>query len=249
MLTRLSTRRDTLIIPQNGKVVLSDVAGNFEFAEGLRSDSPTAATDIHLLICAWASCHGAWLHSVDVASAYFQGRPLDRVVLMSQPRGELPGVDPDALLLIRVPIYGLTDSGRGFWVRPDGDTTKDCGLKASMIFPALYYSLGSDGSCVALLASNVDDLLFTYLPEGGGTIKKFLQKFELGSQEVDNFRYCGKQFSREPNGTITVDVTDTTQKIRSIKFGAPRRSGEILDEDDITRLRSTTGSRLGYSAG
>ena len=44
---------------------------NFEFAEGLRSDSPTVDTDIHLLICAWASCQGARLHSADVASAYF----------------------------------------------------------------------------------------------------------------------------------------------------------------------------------
>ena len=167
--------------------------GNFEFAEGLRSDSPTADTDIHLLICTWASCHGVRLHSADVASAYFQGKPLDRVVLMSQPRGGLPGVDPEALLLIRVPIYGLTDSGRGFWVRLDGDA-KECGLKASMIYPALYYLPGNDGSCVALLATHVDDLLFTYLPEGEEKIMKFLQKFELGSQEVDNFRYCGKQF-------------------------------------------------------
>ena len=61
-----------------------------------------------------------------------------------------------------------------------------------MIYPALYYLPGSDGSCVALLASHVDDLLFTYLPESEETIKKFLQTFELGSQKVDNFRYCGK---------------------------------------------------------
>ena len=215
--------------------------GNFEFAEGLRSDSPTADTDIHLLICTWASCHGVRLHSADVASAYFQGKPLDRVVLMSQPRGGLPGVDPEALLLIRVPIYGLTDSGRGFWVRLDGDA-KECGLKASMIYPALYYLPGNDGSCVALLATHVDDLLFTYLPEGEEKIMKFLQKFELGSQEVDNFRYCGKQFSRELDGTITIDVADNTRKIRGIKFGASRKGNEVLDKDDLTRLRSTTGS-------
>ena len=71
-------------------------------------------------------------------------------------------MDPDALLLIQVPIYGLTDSGRGFWVRLDGDA-KDCGLKASMICPALYYLPESDGSCVALLASHVDDLLFSLI--------------------------------------------------------------------------------------
>ena len=57
------------------------------------------------------------------------GKPWDTVVLMSTPRGEFPGVDPDAILLIRVPIY-LSDSRRGLWVRLDGDA-KDCGLKAS----------------------------------------------------------------------------------------------------------------------
>ena len=30
-------------------------------------------------------------------------------------------------------------------------------------------------------------------------------------QEVDNFRYCGKQFSREPDGTIMIGVTDNTR--------------------------------------
>jgi hypothetical protein len=44
----------------------------------------------------------------------------------------------------------------------------------SNIYPALYYLFGSDGDCVALMASHVDDLLYAYLPEGGGTVKKFL---------------------------------------------------------------------------
>ena len=54
------------------------------------------------------------MHSADITNAYFQGKALDRIVLMSQPRNGLPGVDPDALLLMRVRIYGLTDSGTGF---------------------------------------------------------------------------------------------------------------------------------------
>ena len=37
----------------------------------------------------------------------------------------------------------------------------------SNIYPALYYLFGSDGDCVALMASHVDDLLYAYLPEGG----------------------------------------------------------------------------------
>ena len=125
--------------------------GNFETTEGLRSDSPTADIDLHLLIAIWASCHGIRLHSADVTNAYFQARPLDRVLLMAQPRGGLEGVDPEALLLIRVPIYGLTDSGRGFWLQLDDDA-RGTGFNVSHMYPALYFLPGSDGDCVAVMA-------------------------------------------------------------------------------------------------
>ena len=97
-----------------------------------------------------------------------------------------------------------------------------------MIYLALYYLPGSDGDCVALLASHVDDLLYTYLPEGEEVVAKFLQKFELGSQEVDNFRCCGKQFSREPDGTIMIARCDG-QYTRGIKFAATRSHNEVLE--------------------
>ena len=56
---------------------------------------------------------------------------------MRQPRGGLPGVDPEVFFLVRVPIYGLTDSGRGFWLRLDGDA-RSSGLKQSKFYPGLY---------------------------------------------------------------------------------------------------------------
>ena len=49
---------------------------------------------------------------------------------MKQPRGGLPGVEPNVLFLVRVPVYGITDSGRGFWLRLDADA-RQSGLKAS----------------------------------------------------------------------------------------------------------------------
>ncbi len=55
-------------------------------------------------------------------------------LLMRQPRGGLPGIDPTALFLIRVPIYGLCDSGRGFWMRLD----REAKAAASRIYPSFY---------------------------------------------------------------------------------------------------------------
>eukprot|EP00435_Cladocopium_sp_Y103_P068333 s119_g31.t1 len=216
--------------------------GNFENSEGIRSDSPTADSELHNLLCAFAACHGIPLHSADVTSAYFQGRPLDRVLLMSQPRNGLPGVDPEALLLIRVPIYGLTDSGRGFFLKLDEDA-KDSGLKSSIIYPALYYLLNDSDECVALMCIHVDDLLYAFLPEAENTFKAFLAKFLIGTSDADSFRYCGKQFGREDDGaTITIDVDDNTRRIRKVRIDSQRRHSEPLTTSDLTALRSVVGS-------
>ena len=61
-------------------------------------------------------------------------------------------------------------------------------VSVSHIYPALYFLPGSDGDCVAVMASHVDDLLYSYLPEGEDTVKNLLSKFDLGSTEMDNFR-------------------------------------------------------------
>ena len=197
--------RDPNYQPQYKSRLVS--CGNFERSDGLRSDSPTADIEVHNLICCWCAAHELDLHSADVTSAYFQGRPLDRVLLMRQPRGGIPGVDEGIVYLVRVPIYGLTDSGRGFWLRLDGDAKKE-GMKASQFFPGLYFLPGSDRDACALMCTHVDDLLYCYLPEGKEVIERFLNKFNIGSTEVNEFRYCGKQFSRSGDGDIFVDTVD-----------------------------------------
>ena len=120
---------------------------------------------MHCLVCSWAACHQADIHSADITSAYFQGRPLDRVLL----------------------IYA---SGRGFWLRLDADARKS-GLKASQFFPEYYLPGEQGGDAYALMCTHVDDLLYSFLPEGEEVMKSFLAKFSVGSSDTNRFRYCG----------------------------------------------------------
>ena len=111
--------------------------GNFEDAEGVRTDAPISDKETHALVAVFAACHGVPLFSSDIKNANFQAMPIDRIVIMRQPHGGLPGVHPDAFLLTRVPVYGLCDSGRGFWKKVDHDA-KEVGLLSSRIFLAFY---------------------------------------------------------------------------------------------------------------
>jgi hypothetical protein len=83
--------RDPNYQPQHKSRLVS--CSNFECSEGLRSDSPTADIEVHNLICCWCAAHELDLRSADVTSAYFQGPPLARVLLMRQPRGGIPGIE------------------------------------------------------------------------------------------------------------------------------------------------------------
>ena len=66
--------------------------GDFEDAEGVRTDAPTSDVETHALVAVFAACHGVPLFSSDIKNAYFQAMPIDRIVTMRQPQGGLPGV-------------------------------------------------------------------------------------------------------------------------------------------------------------
>ena len=85
--------------------------GNFEDSTEVRTDARTSDSETHPLVAVFAASHGVPVESSDFRNAYFQAEPIDRVVRMRQPSGGLPDEDPESMLLLGVPVYGLCDSG------------------------------------------------------------------------------------------------------------------------------------------
>ena len=182
--------------------------GNCEDAEGVRTDAPTSDIETHAIVAVFAACHGVPLFSSVIKIAYFQAMQIDRIVVMRQPQGGLPGVDSEAFLLIRVPVYGLCDSGRGFWKQVDHDA-KEVGLFSSRIFAAFYFHI-ENGVVDAVLTTHVDDL-WACIESGHAVVDRLLTRFEVGRKEEGRLRFCGKQFD-ESGHDILLDVEDNTRK-------------------------------------
>lgn len=218
--------------------------GNFEDQGSLGTDAPTSDMETHHIVAAWAASHGLQLNSADIASAYFQATSLDRVVIMKQPRSGLPDMDPSVMLLVRVPVYGLCDSGRGFWKCLDGEA-KDVGFVASEIFPAFYFLRSQknemETEAVAVLTTHVDDLLFAYPPEGESVVEGLLGKFDMGTRESKEFRHGGNAFE-QTESAIRINVSDNTRRIRPINIPNGRRNDDVLTRNEETQLRSVVGS-------
>ena len=188
---------------------------------------------------AFAASNGVPVESSDIRNAYFQAEPIDRVVLMRQPTGGLPGVDPEAILLIRVPVYGLCDSGRGFWRKVDREA-RSVGFQVSRIFPAFYF-YREKGKVVCVLTTHVDDFLWASIGTGGTIIDKLLKKFEVGRRESGRLRFRGKQFDKSGNDVL-IDVIDNTNKITYIDIKPNRKHSDLIDRGEERQLRSVVGS-------
>ena len=221
------------------------ICGNFEDVsrEDVRCDAPTADAESHCLLASWAASERLRLKGSDVTNAYFQAKPLTRLLLMRQPTGGLgdPDVPAEACLLCRVPIYGSIDAGRGFYLRMDSEV-KTAGMKASKVMPALYYHQDENGELDAMLCTHVDDLLFAHKPSGAKVIQEILGKFSVGKTEEGSFRYCGRRFTQHDDFTIEIDAEENTRGIKPILIDKSRKGTDVVTEKELTSLRSVTGS-------
>ena len=139
------------------------------------------------------------------------------------------GVDPDAFLLIRVPVYGLCDSGRGLWKKVDHDA-KEVGLLSSRIFPVFYFHI-ENGAADVVLSAHVHDLLWVCTASGHAAVDRLLTRFKVGRKEDGRLRFCGKQFDASGHD-ILLDVEDNTRKTTYIEIAKHRNSRDPVTKGE-----------------
>ena len=190
--------------------------GNFEDTPNIRTDSPTCDLEGVNLVIAWAASFGIKLTTADIRNAYFQGKPLDRPVLLKTPRSGLPDVatNDNTAMIARVPIYGLKDSGRGFW-KELREVIISTGMKANRYIKALYTYQEKDDIKV-MLATHVDDLMYACKAGYEHIVQKILDRFEVRETQTGNIRFCGREIIQDEQGNIRITCRDTTEKILPI---------------------------------
>ncbi|CAE7258466.1 unnamed protein product [Symbiodinium natans] len=219
----------------------------------IRSDSPTADIEAQNLIFSFAASRKVRIGSADITNAYFQGEELDRVLILRQPKGGLPGEPPERRFLARVPVYGTHDGGRKFWKRLKTSAQKR-GFLENAIFKALYVLRNNEGRIIALLCTHVDDLLWAAEPEAEPVIEELLKEFSCGKVERKTFRYCGKEVSQADDYTITVTCKETTLKANKAvdyALATPDRGltfrANVLDWDNLISCVITDASHANES--
>ena len=140
-------------------------------------------------------------------------------------------------MLISVPVYGLCDSGRGFWKKVDA---KEVGLLSSRIFPAFYFHI-ENGAVDVVLTTHIDDFPWACTESGNAVVDRLLTRFEVGRKEGGRLRFCGKQFDASGHD-ILLDVEDNTRKTTYVEIAFCRNPADRVSKGEEKQLRSVVGS-------
>ena len=221
--------------------------GNFEHMHGedIRADSPTAEQEGVALICSWAVSLGLRLKAADITNAYFQGKPLERLLILRVPKHPKGVPDPEiqraGFMIARVPVYGTTDAGRNLYLRIK-ESSRELGLKVSRVLSALYFLTDKEGNLCAALCTHVDDFLWAARGPGEEVMQRLLDRFKIGRVETDKFRFCGREYIQHVDGTIEINCRDNTRAIRPIEIRKDEKAATPVSNAQRTMLRSVIGS-------
>ena len=220
------------------------VRGDLEDSSNMRCDSPTGSHLALSLVFALSASRDTDLWSGDISAAFLQGSKLDRILILKQPKGGIPGLDfkEEMFYLVSSTAYGTKDAPRGWLKNLDGS------LKAENFVPVPYesafYMLHDDeGQLAGLLAVHVDDLLWTGSDFINQKMKKIQERYSFGKVSCNTFAYCGREVVKDNKG-VTVTCPHLTDRIRPIYLQPEqkKRANEMVDEKMRTQLRSVIGS-------
>ena len=101
------------------------------------------------------------------------------------------GIAGEAIWASRVPIYGTMVAGRGLCLKLK-NTCKQVNFSLNRILPTLFTLRREESKIIAVMSSNVDDLLYGYHLEGAEALTSVLQQSMVGKEEHNALRFCGK---------------------------------------------------------
>ena len=199
--------------------------------------------DSHNIVCSWCAQAHVSIHACDFTNEYFQGQEIDRTLLYRIPAEGIQeeGNAGGEILVSRVPVYGAKDAGRGLWLRLK-NMCELFNFSLNQVLPTLTTLRDDESKIIAVMSSNVDDLLYGYLPERAEAMNSVLQQFLVVKEVHKSFRFCGQEFRHDEDFGIHVAAKDNTERVQPFTSDAKHGLTRKATADEIHQLRSVTQS-------
>ena len=212
------------------------VAKGFQEVQDFRTDSPTCARESLCLMTAIVASNKWQIESIDVKTAFLQGRKLERSVFLRPP----PEAKTSKVWHLRKCVYGLADAPREFYLRLRQELT-NLQLQPCELDQGLFTYFSND-ILSGILICHVDDILY------GGTdqfcrdvIPKLENTFEIGTRNSESFVYIGISLKQSPDYSMLVNQRSFADSIKLLDIPKGRRDTEPVTEEEKQQLRAAIG--------
>ena len=190
--------------------------------------------------------------SADVATAFLQGLPQERLLWVKLPPDavRLLGGDENTRMLLHKPCYGQLDAPKR-WHMEAARRLKDLGWVPHPMDPCLWLLYEpAQGDAVpalcGLLALHVDDMLGAGDPKSPTYMAAeaaLKQAFNFRTWQKDEpFDYCGAKMTRDEDGTWHISHKEYLSKVSPLSIGKDRQPHQPMSEKEHTMLRQLLGS-------
>lgn len=211
----------------------------------LRSDAPCMNFETFRLVLSIAAEKHWQIGQMDVKAAYLQAQGFNRDIYVKPPKEEN---DSDRYWKLTAAAYGLTESGRLWYLTSDSALTEVYGLSKSKYENTLYFKKSSEGNLVFLLVTQVDNYIYCGLEQEITEFESFLRaEFDVGELDRKEFTVMGCEIVQDETKTIAL-----TQQLKNEeldlsdlkKLSSSRKGFEIAGPKEITAYRSIIGKML-----
>lgn len=219
--------------------------------DDVRKDSATAQFDTIRMALSMSTRMSAVLGHVDIKGAYLQSGPIKRTIYVRPPR-ELAVRRGTLWKLTKLP-YGITEAGRQWAIVFEEWLTHTAALKRVSGVDQLFVKRDTNGLIVLLMAKVTDDLLMV------GTkadLEEFVtalgKRFPISKSIIDaTIRFNGSTIQQEPNGDVTISMTDYAESLQYLELTRDRRkqNDEKATAEEFTAFKSLTGEIMWLGGG
>jgi hypothetical protein len=213
-------------------------ARGFEEESNVRSDSPTVQSTSMRFLFAVAATKEWKVNTIDIKSAFLQGKTLNRDVYIQPPR---EANSKGKLWKLYKCLYGLNDASKAWYDEMEARFDKHNFEKSCQ--DSAFFIYKEHGKIVGIVALHVDDFLFTGTKRFTDVIiPNLLQGLVIGKTEVGTFTYTGLHVTQEQSG-IVLDQDEYLANIDIPTLEASRLkdSKSMLKPEEVTVYRQIMG--------
>ena len=221
------------------------VARGFEEVQNFRTDSPTCSKEGLRIALTVIASNGWSLHSLDVKTAFLQGKEIDRELYVKPPKE----AETNYIWKLHKTVYGLADASRSWYLKLKDELLK-LGAKPVNLDQGIFLWF-KDSKLVGIMVCFVDDVLWGGDENFKIIVKKLKQVFHIETEHSETFSYIGIHLQRQNDGTIIISQQQYVDELEIIHQSKERLhcdNQEPVNDCERKEIRKAIG-KLNWLAG